>query len=48
MVSKTSGQLNNVLHPSITVCDPTQKIFLKQLLTNSMYIVSIAVSSVSL
>jgi len=33
MVSEMGGQLNNVLHSSITVCDLTQKIFLEQLLT---------------
>ena len=31
MVSEMGGQLNNVLHSSITVCDLTEKIFLKQL-----------------
>jgi len=33
MVSKMGGQLNSALHSSTTVCDLTQKIFLKQLLT---------------
>jgi len=33
MVSEMGGQLNSALHSSTTVCDLTQKIFLKQLLT---------------